>query len=233
MNPMSGLKLIFFDLDDTLYEYHGEPVRSVEKAVLSSEIPFIPLQEVLEAYEFVKQREDEDYLDNKIPMREFYDIACRFSRLLKSLQIDDEHLSERMAEAYWKKWGKSIKPYPDVEPVLKELKRRYELGILTNGLTAQQRKRVSSIGLGDYFDYFFTSELANADKPSKEYFDFVLNAIRHRSCECALVGDDPIKDVECANNAGMISIWFNHKGLRQIANAHYTINAFKELLQIL
>ena len=233
MSVISGLKLVFFDLDDTLYEYHGEPVRDIEKAVFSSVIPFISLPEVLEAYHFIKQKEDEDYLNHKLPMREFYDSSCRFSRLLTSLHIDDKRLSDRMAEAYWTKLEESIRPFPDVEPVLKKLKRRYELGILTNGLTAQQKRMVSTIGLGEYFDYFFTSELVNADKPSKEYFDFVLNAIKHRSYECALVGDDPIKDVESANNAGMVSIWYNRKGLQQRVNAHYVINEFKEFLQIL
>lgn len=233
MNAMSRLRLIFFDLDDTLYEYHGEAVKAVEREALSLLTPFIPLPKIFESYGLVKRKEDEEYLEGKMPMKEFYNIPCRFSRLLRLLSIDDERLSERMGKIYWERCEEIIKPFPDTEFVLKELRKKYELGILTNGLTEQQKKRVLSIGLGEYFNYFFTSELTNADKPSTEYFDFVLNAIKYKSHECALVGDDPIKDIESANNAGMVSIWYNRKGLQQKVNAHYTISEFKELLQIL
>ena len=233
MSIINRLKLIFFDLDDTLYEYHGETVRYVEKTAFSLLTPFIPLPKVLDTYELVKRQEDEEYLEHKMSMEDFYDVTCRFSRLLRLLGLDDRYLSEKMTQAYWEKWVGVIKPFLDTEFVLKELKKKYELGILTNGLMEQQRKRVLSIGLGEYFDYFFTSDSMNADKPSKEYFDFVLKAIKYKNHECALVGNDSLKDVESANNAGMVSIWYNRKGLQQKANAHYTITELKELLQIL
>jgi len=233
MSDVNRLKLIFFDLDDTLYEYHGEQVRDVEKAVLSSIVPLVPSLDIWEEYEFIKQKEDKDYINNRIQMKEFYNIACRFSRLLKSLNINDQYLSKKMTKMYWEKTEEIVRAFPDVEPVLRELKKKYKLGILTNGLTTQQRRRVSVIGLEGYFDYFFTSELASADKPSKDYFNFVLNEIKYRSYECALVGDDVVKDIKGANNAGMVTIWYNYKGLQQEMYSSYVINKFKELLQIL
>jgi putative hydrolase of the HAD superfamily len=233
MSQLKQLKVVFFDLDDTLYQYHGKQIREIENAVFSSAIPLVPLPDIWAAFEFIKQKEDEYYETSKLNMWDFYDIACRFSRLLKKLKIDDEHLSEKMAQMYWEKGEKTIKAFPDVELVLRELKKKYKLGILTNGLTIQQRKRISSLGFNEYFDYFFTSELTSADKPSKEYFNFVLDAIKYKNYECALVGNDPINDIKGANNAGIVTIWYNYKGLQQRPSSDYIINEFKELLQIL
>lgn len=232
---MNRLKLIFFDLDDTLFEYHGDAIRYAEKAALSEINQSISLTKILKIYDIVKRKEDDEYANKKIPMKEFYDIASRFSRLLNELGIYDKSksLSERMARRYWKICEDVIRPFPDTEFVLRKLKNKYELGILTNGLVMQQKRRLSSLGLTYIFDYFFTSESIGTDKSSQKYFDSVFKIIEHRNYECALVGNDPINDIETANSIGMTTIWFNRKKLQKRVGAHFTINEFKDLLEIL
>lgn len=49
-----GLRVVFFDVNDTLYEYHGEQIRHVEEATFSL-IPNLPLSNIWPAYLDVKK----------------------------------------------------------------------------------------------------------------------------------------------------------------------------------
>ncbi len=89
--------------------------------------------------------------------------------------------------------------FKDVEPCLKELKARgIKLALLTDGRSEGQRKKISALGLADLFDKIVvTSELgAGYEKPDERAYDSITEYFGVKPSEVVAVGDNPRKDFE-------------------------------------
>ncbi|MGV0035358.1 MAG: HAD family hydrolase [Candidatus Azotimanducaceae bacterium WSBS_2022_MAG_OTU7] len=86
---------------------------------------------------------------------------------------------------------------------LRNVAQSFQLGAITNG-----NADIYRLGLNDCFQLFaFSAEQVGAPKPAPDLFHA---ALAHTGCEPAqmvYVGDDPIKDVDAANEVGLHTIW--------------------------
>lgn len=119
------------------------------------------------------------------------------------------------------------------EETVRALSQTYRICIATNGLTAMQKGRLSS--LAPYLYRVFTSEELNVIKPDPAFFQAVLKELSASPEQCVMIGDSLASDIAGANAIGMDCIWFNrHKkprpdGVRLTAE----IETLNELLNIL
>jgi 2-haloacid dehalogenase len=60
----------------------------------------------------------------------------------------------------------------DALEVITELHKKFNLYIVTNGVTATQIRRLSESGIDRYMKKIFVSEETGFQKPMKEYFDY-------------------------------------------------------------
>ena len=113
--------------------------------------------------------------------------------------------------------------------------------IVTNGATINARGRIESTGLDKYIDGLFVSEDMGVYKPSKEYFDMVLEKIKEPKESCIVIGDSLSSDMLGAKNASMTSVWFMPEGeapedLKTEMKEYdidFTASSFDELFKIL
>lgn len=90
------------------------------------------------------------------------------------------------------------------------LKERYELYIITNGVSSTQYSRLRLSGLDQYVQDIFVSEDAGSQKPQKEYFDYCLERIAEKDVSKMLViGDSLTSDIRGGKNAGIATCWVN------------------------
>ena len=85
---------------------------------------------------------------------------------------------------------------------------KYALGALTNG-----NADIHRLGLGEHFSFAFSAEDVGASKPAPDLFHA---ALEHTGCqpdEMIFVGDDPVRDVDAANQVGLHTIWFKNRKL--------------------
>jgi putative hydrolase of the HAD superfamily len=75
-----------------------------------------------------------------------------WSRALAENGIADPLLTEQLAAAYPLERKSRYAPFPDVLPVLNELKREYRLGCVTNGPCDLQQEKLARSGLGQWFE---------------------------------------------------------------------------------
>ena len=96
--------------------------------------------------------------------------------------------------------------YDGALEVLQNLSQRYRLFALTNG-----NANIDRVGIGGYFEGAVSSADVGASKPDLEMFHAVPTApeLPNRAVH---IGDHPSDDILGANNAGMLSIWYNHNG---------------------
>lgn len=87
------------------------------------------------------------------------------------------------------------------------------MGILTNGLTPHQQKKMDSLNVTRWIekDHIFISEAIQASKPERKAFDYVEKAMGLNKCETYYIGDSPQHDVKGAMQAGWHMIFFNRR----------------------
>ncbi len=119
---------------------------------------------------------------------------------------------------------------------LQEIGKKYRLFLVTNGTEPTQIVRLRTAGIDGFFEDKFYSEQIGCAKPYAGFFDHVFSHIKDfDKSRTVLVGDSLTSDILGANNAGIIGIWFNPKGLTNDGKAvpDYTVAGYDELLALL
>jgi putative hydrolase of the HAD superfamily len=91
--------------------------------------------------------------------------------------------------------------------VLKELRSRYRLGVVTNGIDRVQRARLAASGLTPLFDAVVTSQSCGFAKPDPRILHVALEAMGVLPPQAVYVGDDPATDGAAARAAGVRFVW--------------------------
>lgn len=131
-----------------------------------------------------------------------------FDRLLHETAHDEEPAAtaEALASAYREAINESLVPLEGAELMLTALRRRYRVGLLTNGPTRAQREKLATLGWEGAFDATVVSGELTAGKPDRAAFAALLDALDARAGETVYVGDEVDADVGGASAAGLLVI---------------------------
>ncbi len=94
------------------------------------------------------------------------------------------------------------KLYPEVLDVLKQLRERSQLAVISN-FDGRLRLILQNLGISKYFAHIFISSELGADKPDPEIFRRALKVMHLDANEVLHVGDDPERDWKAAKEAGL------------------------------
>ena len=128
------------------------------------------------------------------------------------------------------------KPLEGVEAMLEALYGKVKMGIITNGFTGLQQRRLENTKTEKYFDIVVISEQIGVAKPDRQVFDYAFSLM---DCEdktrILMVGDTLASDVLGGNNAGIDTIWYNPHHLENKSQAQptYEVHSYKYLLNCL
>lgn len=102
--------------------------------------------------------------------------------------------------------------FPDVEGNLANLKRVYQLALVTNGAPDLQREKIRGANLAQYFDTILISGEVGVGKPDCRIFRMALDALAASPSETVMVGDSLTRDILGAQQAGLKGMWLNRQG---------------------
>ena len=104
--------------------------------------------------------------------------------------------------------------FPGYPKLLKDLGRKYRLGVITDGLPEVQRRKVSALGLDNIMDkVIYTWEYGrDKEKPHPFAFSLMLDDLHVKPSQAIYVGDNPLKDWAGAHGAGMKFAYINLPG---------------------
>jgi len=92
--------------------------------------------------------------------------------------------------------------YPDVSEVLEALRPRFELAVISN-FDGRLRMILEQLGVSRFFSHVFLSSELGADKPDPLIYQRALMLSGAAPNEALHVGDDPIRDWQGAEAAGL------------------------------
>jgi HAD superfamily hydrolase (TIGR01549 family) len=138
---------------------------------------------------------------------------------------DAELLQQR-----WKHLRAQFPLFEDADELLARLRPRTKLAMVTNGVSGLQRRKVNGSGLAHWFDVVAISGELGVGKPDPAIFDWVANQLGVPKARCAMVGDNPERDVQGGLNAGMATAWVDRGFKPRGAKADVEVKSLLELL---
>ena len=225
-----------FDADNTLFDFSLAEHNSFQAACSATDTEFT--EQLYRAYSAIN-----DSLWKRLEKKE---VTVDFIKTERFRRLLTEHLgcpdnAETMEKAeFWREnymlnLGRQSCLIDGAEEICAELFGRYKLYIVTNGISWIQRSRFTPSKIYRFITELFISEEIGAAKPSREYFDFVIDRIGDSDREKYLVvGDSLTSDCDGAIASGIDICFYNPKNLpssgRQLT---YNISKLSELRNIL
>jgi|TARA_Y100000310_G_scaffold287350_1_gene312171 putative hydrolase of the HAD superfamily len=199
-----AIKVLAFDLDDTLWDMRPTLIRAEQKLHewLKSNCPRISYDpettrslrnEVLQEHPELKTSISE-------LRRRVIELALQRSGYTPT---ESESYSHEAFEAFLQARNQVLF-FDGALDAVRELTQRYLLGTLTNGNADIQR-----LGLSDYFSFSFSAEQVGAPKPAPNLFHAALEHTGVKAQEMIYIGDHPEFDVGAAHDVGLHTIWVN------------------------
>ncbi|MGN0532261.1 MAG: YjjG family noncanonical pyrimidine nucleotidase [Eubacterium sp.] len=118
--------------------------------------------------------------------------------------------------------------------LLQQLSYDYKQYIVTNGALNVQTKKLAKSGFADVVDDVFISDKIGYEKPSREFFDYVINSIGNPDpTEVLIIGDSLTSDMAGGVNYGIHTCWYNPKTLPKPDTIDYNITNLWDIKEIL
>ncbi len=138
-------------------------------------------------------------------------LVGRFREFFGAIGVDAS-IAESFNLDYQVTLGDHIEFVGDAEAILLSQKGKFTLAAVTNGTKVAQEKKLHLSGLDKVFDAIFISENVGAEKPSKEFFDYVFEKLGITDKkEALIIGDSLTSDMKGGITAGIDTCWFNPK----------------------
>lgn len=228
---------IFFDLDDTLWDFKRNAEETLDELFVEFELEKlgenVTLQNLKDKFHEVNTYLWQQFNQNKINKEELRN--QRFLMILNQLNVPIPQIPfQELAEAYLNK--APFKPYllPYTKEILVYLKeKKYTLHIITNGFEHIQHQKINTTKINEFFDLIITSEQANVKKPNKAIFEYATNILNTNPNNCLMIGDNLETDIMGAMQADWDNVWLNTKNIDADILPTYTISNLLALKNIL
>ena len=192
------IKAVLFDLDNTLIDFMQMKGNSCRAAVQAMMVAGLRMNE-----EKAFTRLMRTYLDVGIESNR------AFTLFLKSMGQFDHKILAAGINAYLKAKTDFVKPYPNVEQVLKELKNKgTTLSIVTDAPKTKAYQRLLLMDIEPFFDYVVGHEDTGKGKNTGLPLRFAIEQLRRKSPDIAnseilMVGDSMERDLNPAKKLGL------------------------------
>ena len=150
-------------------------------------------------------------------------------KLLKSLGIDAlAEEAQAFADSIY-----SWPPFPETNPVLRSLKEKYKLVILSNIDDNIIEQSIKLIGIE--FDGFITAEQVKSYKPSHKHWERMLQTFGVPMEKVLHIAASYVHDIVPAKEMGFKTVWINRHNERPKGpiNPDYEFNSLKPLIDLL
>jgi YjjG family noncanonical pyrimidine nucleotidase len=196
------VRALLFDLDRTLLDFDRAQRHALRTALRERGLPFSP--RVLAAYREINEALWAAYRRGAIAQGALE--VERFARLLAQLGARRRGAGS-LSRSFLARLSERGDLLPGCRSLLRSLKARYRLGVVTNGIDRVQRARLRAASLEDSFETVVTSEGCGYAKPDPRILLAALRELEVDPEAAVYVGDDVAVDGGAAAAAGLRFLW--------------------------
>jgi putative hydrolase of the HAD superfamily len=180
---------VVFDLDYTLAVPERERQVILDEATATADAPSLSRAAYIDAHR--------RHLTNETRAPIFADLLT---------DRGSEASPEDLASAYRVAIERALVPVPGAEKVVRDLRREYRVGLLTDGPILAQEGKLDALGWADLFDAVVVTGALAAGKPDERAFRTVLEKLGADPAEAVYVGDNADTDIHGARDAGLRAV---------------------------
>lgn len=232
-------KHIFFDLDNTLWDFKQNSHRAMQlafqefKITEKSQVGFESFFEVYSVHNHLLWKQ---YRNGNVAKTEL--IVKRFSNTFEDLNIkgvSPDDINKFYLQAMP---GSNVLVNGALDVLLYLKKKNYALYIITNGFKEVQYLKLKGSGILPFFDKVYISEVIKNNKPAKEVFEYAVKSANAKKKQSIMVGDDWEADILGALNSGIDAVYYSENKNENETKAYpknklYRIGMLHELTKIL
>ena len=224
--PMRQYDHLFFDLDNTLWDFDKNSKDSL--LLISNNLTInCSFDDFFQYFDTVNNQLWKEYQNKKLKQKEV--VVKRFELVFDKFKIkaDPEKANDQFLQLLP---GRSIlKPYT-IETLQYLKDKGYRLHIVTNGIKDIQIKKIENSGISRFFELIITSEEVGIPKPDKRIFRYALTKANARKIKSIVIGDSWESDIIGAQQVGMKSIFISWD--KPVAENHPSTIIISNLRQI-
>ncbi|MGG3575234.1 YjjG family noncanonical pyrimidine nucleotidase [Bacillus gobiensis] len=227
---MKNYDIIFFDIDDTLFDFTKSEPEAFNKVFEKYNL-FNNLKQYEKSYQEISKVLWRDLENGKMILVELGSERFRRLFLEHELEIDAVVFNQD----YLGYLGEQTHLVQGAEKVISELSHK-RLAIITNGYTDVQTSRTNNSSLKDKFEHIIISESTGFQKPQTGIFDYAFDKLQITDkSKVLMVGDSLTSDIQGGIDYGIDTCWFNpkHKENNTSLKPTYEINKLESLIEII
>lgn len=200
-------KLLIFDADHTLWDFDKAEKNAICKIFVDSNIPFE--NSYLEVYREINFSLWKLFEQNEISQKKIK--TERFRLFFEKIGFSADY--SKISHDYLIYLSQGNELLDGAFELITDLKSRYMLALLTNGISIVQHPRYENSRLFGSFSAFVVSGDLGINKPDKAIFEYTLDKcnISDKS-EVLMIGDSLSSDIQGGLNSGIDTCWYNPKG---------------------
>ncbi|MFO7872759.1 MAG: HAD-IA family hydrolase [Candidatus Undinarchaeales archaeon] len=215
------IKAIAFDLDGTLVDFlHFKKETARAAAHEMVKLGLDASEE--EIYEKIFEIYDKKGMEYQ---KTFADVLSEYDLSLNEF----EKIQQAGIVAYLRTKFGMLRPYPDVLPALRKLRKDYKLAVVTDAPRNKAWQRLVMTDLQDSFDLVITVDDTGKEKPHKMPFEKLIKELDLKPEEILFVGDHPEKDIKGAKEMGMKTAFVNYSDFESNSEQDFDIESIKEI----
>ena len=199
---MSTIKNLIFDLDNTLYDF--SKIWEKSNKLIFEYLKYdsvVSYEEFFRIYKSVNNKLLEEVLQGNMKL-----VELRNKRLMLTLEKLGILLTDEDCRFYYEKQFEfileSIEPDEEINSWINRLSKTYNMILLTNGKSYEQRMKLKKLGLENIFKLYISGE-THISKPNEKAFINVLEKEKIVASETMMIGDSLHHDINPANKLGM------------------------------
>ena len=199
---MTKIKNLIFDLDNTLYDF--SKAWKISNKLVFEYLEYDKLttyEEFFKLYKSVNNKLVKEVLKGNLKI-----IELRNKRLMLTLEQFGLNLTVEDCNFYYEKQFEyileSIAPDEEVNLKIRQLQEKYNMIVLTNGKSYEQRMKLKKLGLDNIFKLYISGE-THISKPKDKAFINVLESEGLLAEETMMIGDSLYHDILPAKKLGL------------------------------
>ena len=219
---------LLFDADDTLFDFGKAEANALKWTLEGCGLPFRP--EFIPQYAHFNQQVWGEFERGQVTSIELRE--KRFRLFFEDAGLGGD--TAAVSQLYLRNLALGTDLIEGAHELIHDLKGKFHLALVTNGLKDVQRPRLEGSSLYDSFEHVFISEEIGVAKPAREFFEVVFETIGRPSCESVLIiGDSLSSDIKGGINYGIDTCWYNPRGKSSDLAVTYLIRELRELPELL
>lgn len=222
------IEKILMDLDGTLLDFNkGEKNAFIDTLKVCAN--YMPSDDECIKFSEINEYYFQQYANGKMDRKTFH--FNRFDEIYKYLSINADVIKSNDYYVNSLKYQANL--YDDALDAIKYLSKKYELYISSNGMYEVQMKRIEEIK--EYFKGFYISERVGANKPNKEFFEYILRDLNeYDRNKYIIIGDRLDSDILGGINSNIKTIYVNRNNINdENIKPDYEINNLDNIKNIL